>query len=1147
MGKKLRKYQLPTGYRLHVQRLSVLSSGEPIRTFKYELDLRDQRERERIVQRIFSEYQSLEGIRTLDQWFSQSEGYSVIDFWFDSLCIGGLFQPKESALRDLGQSLVSADSAEGRFFESMPDNIKEKFDKNRWIRQFTKELRSNGKNRELRFIETLKCEKDREHPKVLNLLARWIAVVPEGVGIGRGDHLKLVAEIFNADVAVFENQPEHTIDLTYLIEPRLLWHKWKPGDDRSVLIGQLIQERISLFRDIGLPERKFDEIAGLSDNGNALSNYLNVVLSALREGNIKSVVKEMAVRRPYSMKELEVVHERLAYLVERAKSLPLPYLATGWHEYRSTVVGRLTSYLTNMARLNEQRQNRPKEIREDIEQAIRQGLIPEERLESASKVMGLLQLPGLVGNPVESALAESELAEVRSHLNSSLQKSGSEVSLPKKFPALAKGLPRPVHFPGDERIALFQAYSQGPENIGYLLKSIVPLLEVGHGDDRTFSDPEMERLRKTLNTLRSVQMDKHVRQHLPQMHKHIADMLPNQVYWRDPRSRVRKTVIAPVHYPTLAEVTRLCTSVISQFQTLTSVQQPLFVVDILELFRVVGAIVLRNFDDTTLSQVQRNIQECVRYSPVAEAWDAVCASSATQTRLVLERWTQRYVAAQCRGLLVQVSRRRFISRGVVQTINGPSTLAYQLRGSNRRYAVRLQLKNLDKEEGESSAWHILDKEGKGSVSRGGCLVELCVGKYQRQFLDEALTPSRLLATSVNGAALIAERELEPQWDSRGHLSGLRVVSERVFHAQPFTFKSRARRPAFRPDRYLGLDVGEYGIAWCVIECASQGVQIIAAGTIQDPQYRKLQREVDKLRKEDQPRGTLTVSSTKIARLRESLVGSLRNRIHALTLKYAAKPVYEMEIDAFETGGNRIKKVYASVKKADVAMDEAGTALRASLWGTKRRVGNTVAAGGTSQLCSACKRWYRDYLGKEVWEEGKLYEAQQVSGYPNVYQVSIKGHELFLYWEDPARNPVLTLNGKSLAQAIKQYLRPPMKEGVVSAAVFHAGVENNVRENRGSSHQFICPFSDCTHHADADMQAAYNIAVKSWLKDSNRGIKRSPAGQVREASDDIITYTQAQWQSDLLEKKHLIPAFTISSSEVISPHVIGEFKKTEKIA
>ncbi|MBU6389667.1 type V CRISPR-associated protein Cas12d [Patescibacteria group bacterium] len=1117
------RFALPTGYRLHAQRLGVFSGSDPIRTFKYKLKFNNETQRHTLIEQIFAEYRGIEGVRTVDQWHQNPNSYSIIDFWFDSLCVGGLFQPKEPALMELGCKLAGSNSSEGVFFNSMPPKVRQLFDRQRWITQFTKEMRSNGKNRPKRFLETLADGQDPENATVERLMGRWIESIPDGTGISREAHLVLVSKIFGADNSVFSQQQPTSLDLTYLIEPRLPWRRRKLGEDRSLMIGQLETDRSDLFKICHVSTLDFLIVAGLSDNGNALSNFLNIILRQLREGNIDAILKEMAIRRLYSTAEQEEVRSRLVYLSEQARKLPESQFAPGWHEHRSTLVGRLSSYLSNRKRLINERKECPQEIQKELAKVVANEKLDLMALKDIDRVTNLLGKSDVLNNPTAAGVVEVELAEIRTQVNRSLQEYHNEVSLPERYPALAKGLPRPVHFPGDDRIHIFEEYTNGPVLIWQYLQTLQPLLEAVADSRYILTDVELERMRKMVISIRSDRAIRFFEDSFTDFYEQVTTMQPQQVFWQSTYSRAKCEVIVLRSQLDLGTVAIACQKALQGINPLDCVRESEYVVDIIEFARRTAAITLRILDEGGIEAALAKIKEISASTTFFEEFQAV-VNSFPSSQLAAERWTQRFVSAKCRGLLSQVSRKSFTSRAVIQTINGSqSTLAYcKEEQAATRYAVRLNLIALKGKH--EVGWKAIEKSGVTNVRKGGMLTELSVGTYQRQFLDETLHASKLLRTKVSGASLIAEKELVPLWDENGMLKDFSVGEETVYQAQPFVFETRVNNKIIAPNRYLGLDVGEYGIAWCVIGGDVDRVSIIAAGWIEDPQYFKLQREVKRLRKKEQPRGTLTVSSTKIARIRESLVGSLRNRIHALVLRYHARPVYEHEIDAFETGGNRIKKVYASVKKADVALDIAGNALRASLWGTKRMVGLTVAAGGTSQTCSSCKRWYRDFFGKDVWEGSKRYEVEPVLGHPCIFQVTIQSQQLYLYYEAPNPDESQTLTGNQLVKAIKQYLRPPMKEEEESAAVRHAGINQTVRLNRGSSHQFICPFSDCDHHADADLQAAYNIAVKGWLKGIYKDVKKSPAGQARLSVDESTGYSQKQWEHDIFEKKDIIPAF-----------------------
>jgi hypothetical protein len=73
------------------------------------------------------------------------------------------------------------------------------------------------------------------------------------------------------------------------------------------------------------------------------------------------------------------------------------------------------------------------------------------------------------------------------------------------------------------------------------------------------------------------------------------------------------------------------------------------------------------------------------------------------------------------------------------------------------------------------------------------------------------------------------------------------------------------------------------------------------------------------------------------------------------------------------------------------------------------------------------------------------------------------------------------SGERLAkfqQAVKEYIRPPLEQVDTGNTLL---LLDRAKKVRGNSAIFRCAFADCGHVADADIQAAINIAIKCLLK------------------------------------------------------------------
>ena len=226
--------------------------------------------------------------------------------------------------------------------------------------------------------------------------------------------------------------------------------------------------------------------------------------------------------------------------------------------------------------------------------------------------------------------------------------------------------------------------------------------------------------------------------------------------------------------------------------------------------------------------------------------------------------------------------------------------------------------------------------------------------------------------------------------------------------------------------------------------------------ISDPQLKTLREEVKGL-KLDQRRGTFAMPSTKIARIRESLVHSLRNRIHHLALKHKAKIVYELEVSRFEEGKQKIKKVYATLKKADVYSEiDADKNLQTTVWG-KLAVASEISASYTSQFCGACKKLWRAEM-----QVDETITTQELIG------------------------TVRVIKGGTLIDAIKDFMRPPIfDENDTPFPKYRDFCDKHhiSKKMRGNSCLFICPF--CRANADADIQASQTIALLRYVKEEKK--------------------------------------------------------------
>jgi len=456
------------------------------------------------------------------------------------------------------------------------------------------------------------------------------------------------------------------------------------------------------------------------------------------------------------------------------------------------------------------------------------------------------------------------------------------------------------------------------------------------------------------------------------------------------------------------------------------------------------------------------------------------------------------LCTELRGLVGILSRKEITQNYTLQSINGSQSdllvaaaQAVDVAPDKARFMLHLPrlLRGAAAEPTPPLLRWIKGNESTVIVPTAprGVVGEIRSSKYQVQFLRWALAKNlekrwgkKRCQLEVSGTSLVLEERVPLKLDwSTERLTPLHdQVTSRIFSVVPFSFIPPTSQEGLLPissNRFIGVDVGEFALCYSGIEVAgdkgSADVKVLGSGVIFDPQLRKLSKRVRELR-EAQRGGNFSYRSTRVARLRESLISSLRSRLHAVLLRYGATLVFEFDISAFEVGGNRIAKVYDSVKRTDTIPDnDAEKAERKHCWGrTNFRSGAEVGARGTSQTCTKCGRWAKAHV-KEHLSGPAIKASALVREDSNVYAAKVGAASLRLFLKQPP-GPEALLDEGALTTAIHDYMRPPLAQAsaqigdpVAAAAI------------RGNSSFFRCPFADCNHVADADLQAAFNIAMK----------------------------------------------------------------------
>lgn len=453
----------------------------------------------------------------------------------------------------------------------------------------------------------------------------------------------------------------------------------------------------------------------------------------------------------------------------------------------------------------------------------------------------------------------------------------------------------------------------------------------------------------------------------------------------------------------------------------------------------------------------------------------------------LGRLLQSSISSEIKGALNRISRTDYTERYVAQPMN-----------TETKYPLAAQKHKT--ESGQKISWHIIDSH-KESESEEMVLLQkkdnkpftglasdykeielqqsrifdLISSKYHLQFLNKTLGPKltswwyrQHMGVALNSYSFIYEQDISLSWDLvKGELNLERKTNRknnRLFVSLPFTLKPQQKGIDFtQRTRLMGIDVGEYGLAWTILEVEDQkeitkdSIRILNQGFIYEPLTHKVREYVSTI-KANQIKGTFGMPNTKLERLRKNAITSLRNQVHDIAMRYHAKPVYEFEISNFETGSNRVKVIYDSVKRADTGRGrdktQAENAEADLVWGKmSKQFGAQIGAYATSYICTSCG--YSPYLE---------FEQQRINR--DELNQQIKSTRLSI--ED-----FLTL--------LPEHREEPSLQKTKNDS------EGVWRTRRGNSALYVC--QSCNAVSDADIQASYWIALKSLMRQQQEGKKK----------------------------------------------------------
>mgnify|MGYP005849519537 FL=1 len=374
--------------------------------------------------------------------------------------------------------------------------------------------------------------------------------------------------------------------------------------------------------------------------------------------------------------------------------------------------------------------------------------------------------------------------------------------------------------------------------------------------------------------------------------------------------------------------------------------------------------------------------------------------------------------------------------------------------------------------------------------------------YQLQFLDRLLYKPHAwkdIDISLMEWSFVVEKEYKIEWDLETKKPKFYLKDNsrknKLYLAIPFGIKSTkkdsvlsnvAKNRANYP--ILGVDVGEYGLAYCLILVDDNQIKVKKTGFIVDKNTAAIKDRFHQIQQKAR-HGIFDEIDNSVARIRENAIGHLRNQLHVVLITdQGASSVYEYQISNFETGSNKTIKIYDSVKRADVKVDsDADQQIHDHIWGKKADlVGKQLSAYASSYTCSKCHRSFYE-IKKNDLEKSEITADQGNILIIKTTKGMVYGFSENKKYKDKSYNLKNTDEGlNEFRKLVKDFARPPVSYKCEVLNKFAPFMFNDkkffekFKKDRGNSAIFVCPFVGCQFVADADIQAAFMMALRGYF-------------------------------------------------------------------
>jgi len=1136
-----------TGYALHKSRL-VYTGKEAIRSIKFPLKSTSQVKLDDFANKVISDYSLIQGATNINEYLTEYQNaqhsYSLIDFWVDSLRAGVVFAKTPAALTDFLHVVYQRTSPSRLAFDQMYKSLRSKLDYELFLQKI---ILSTGIRKSAGKHGILSCFKKewQSDPSVLKEVDYIFSnLIKNGATLSQEEQRNFWKSAYNLQLPA----KQKGANLTFYVLPELKF-------DSNMNISTCFSDRFSFFKKQN--DSKLDAIFGFDNNFSAFSNYFGEILQLFKEQKTKKITDYLINFFDIWRGKEDELNRRLVFLSNQAQKLVQANIATNYADFRMSFGGKLQSWFSGYQNQNqkiiEQLNDHGEDLKKINDAVTKQNVKPEDEERKTDLLTDLADLQKYQselagGKELEFAkldLYRDLLAFFRSDFNWFFQnylleekekKADKDISVNKKYKKLFKNLRLVPEFFGLARKKAYQKYIDSTIPIiktGWqVVTDALPILRENMSYEfllnpkkKDYFIANLEKFNrklktKTWNRPKFSQLSEKIVRH------YNNNQVPtsNQVFYKNRFSNSRQEIILIDGLNQEKELKWLVNSCLECLAKPVLSADAGLMIDQLELTKMVLGWLINGNNDSIINFDKYDLANFIKASKFIEVFKTNQFAGRQLSRFLMS-----YIFGELRGAVGLFSRQSFVNRYVVSPMASLSN--YPLVNDGAKWYLALGKSSKKPKEGMKEFTEYADKESdkaKPAHFFPDDLLYVSSSIYQMQFLHALKRQKegkkwhkwQQINLKLSDHAFIVEDEYQVKWDLITGKPNLKRVAEnrRVFVSVPFILnplseqKTQSENIANR-HRYLGIDVGEYGLAYAVLDFSNKKrAEIIDQGFIYDGSLRKIRDHFD-LIKDTQTKGTFSVPSTALSRVRENAITALRNKIHDLVLRFNAKPVYEFSISNFETGSGKVTKIYNSVKKADIYPEiDTDKAVQKHIWGKNPKlIGQEVSAYATSYTCSKC---HQSIYDQGLDKESKIKANQIINASPTgLIKIKLVSKVEAWGFVKGSRKLEITENertvslfkgqkiGDEVAQRlVKNFARPPINEAseAIKLAMSQKKLNSNMinfeklAEDRGNMAMFVCPF--CLHVDDADIQAAQNIALRGFLKNEfekdNNGKKES---------------------------------------------------------